>query len=151
VNDTAIDDEIKMTAGLKKINDSKNTPVLCILCMLPTGGVIMGCFDFPKIALAASRILAKPNANAFQERVFSRSTFVNHPLRQNMSEQTFELRTLNALNRPWIEVNAKEYAPTSEEEALSKTANVILHGVEHADETLRDILEADDDFHESDD
>jgi hypothetical protein len=68
-----------------------------------------------------------------------------------MSEQTFELRTLNALNRPWIEVNAKEYAPTSDEEALSKTANVILHGVEHADETLRDILEADDGFHESDD
>lgn len=62
---------------------------------------------FPTIFNFACRILALPAANGFQERVFSRSRYIDTYLRQNLSERKFECLTLLAFNQEFLE----EYVP----------------------------------------
>ena len=88
----------------------------------------VGARQFPTICLVAARILAKPDTNAYQERVFSRCTFVDQPLRQRMNPETFELRVLSKVNRNWIKANADRRSKMTAASALSKAAKFLYHG-----------------------
>ncbi|GMH46135.1 hypothetical protein BSKO_14099 [Bryopsis sp. KO-2023] len=58
---------------------------------------------FPYISRVALRYLAKPNSNAYQERVFSFAKFVDNPLRRRMGDMKFEMFVILAKNSDWIE------------------------------------------------
>jgi hypothetical protein len=60
---------------------------------------VIGVKRWPSIATAAAAVLGKPSHNAFQERVFSRGTFKDDPLKQRMKEENFEKSVLNSLNQ----------------------------------------------------
>lgn len=59
---------------------------------------LYGSVHFPEIAIVASIMISKPTHNGFQERVFSRCTYIDNKLRQRKSEKNFEMQALNTLN-----------------------------------------------------
>ena len=59
----------------------------------------VGMLRFPKIAVAASILLAKPFHNGYQERIFSRGTFTDNILRKRLREEQYEMRVLEGLTR----------------------------------------------------
>jgi hypothetical protein len=61
--------------------------------------VITGRQLFPKIFITAFIHLGKPYTNAFQERVFSKTTWMDGHLMQSQKATTLEMRALDALNR----------------------------------------------------
>lgn len=50
------------------------------------------------ISIYAMIILGKPTHNAFQERVFSRGTYTDTKLKKRLTERSFEMSVLNAVN-----------------------------------------------------
>ena len=54
---------------------------------------------FPKLATTASIILGKPSHNGFQERVFSRGTYCDGLLTKRQTEDHFEMKVLEGINR----------------------------------------------------
>lgn len=55
-------------------------------------------YKYNYIAVAALVALGKPTHNAFQERVFSRGTYTDTKLKKRMTEKSFEMSVLNAVN-----------------------------------------------------
>jgi hypothetical protein len=53
--------------------------------------------DF-ELAIATLISLGKPTHNVFQERVFSRGTYTDNILRKRLSELSFKMSVLNAVN-----------------------------------------------------
>ena len=64
---------------------------------------IFGSKRWPSLALAASIVLGKPSHNGFQERVFSRGTYFDDPLKQRLKEESYERSVLNSLNHEKVE------------------------------------------------
>jgi hypothetical protein len=58
---------------------------------------------WPHIAGIVLVIFGKPYHNGFQERVFSRGTFMDSKLRQRLKEDTFEMSVLEGLNADKVE------------------------------------------------
>lgn len=63
---------------------------------------IIGAKRWPCLSNAAAIILGKPSHNGFQERVFSRGTYFDDPLKQRLKEENFEKSVLNSLNQEKI-------------------------------------------------
>ena len=59
--------------------------------------------EYPTLSQIAARYIAKPDSNGFQERVFSRCTVIDHPLRQRLKEENFEMSVLLSKNIDFIE------------------------------------------------
>ena len=59
---------------------------------------LVGTKRWPCLGIAASIVLGKPSHNGFQERVFSRGTYFDDPLKQRMKEDNYEKSVLNSLN-----------------------------------------------------
>jgi hypothetical protein len=57
---------------------------------------------YPLVSRLASRVLAKPDANSLQERVFSMASLIDSKLRQRLGEQKFESLCLLAFNKKFI-------------------------------------------------
>ena len=64
---------------------------------------LFGSKRWPCLGLAASIVLGKPSHNGFQERVFSRGTYFDDPLKQRLKEESYERAVLNSLNQDKIE------------------------------------------------
>ena len=64
---------------------------------------LFGSKRWPSLGLAASIVLGKPSHNGFQERVFSRGTFFDDPLKQRLKEESYERSVLNSLTMEKIE------------------------------------------------
>ena len=62
----------------------------------------VGLLRFPKLAIVASILLAKPFHNGYQERVFSRGTATDNILRKRLREDHYEMRVLDLLTRQKI-------------------------------------------------
>ena len=60
---------------------------------------VIGAKRWPSLATGAAIVLGKPSHNGFQERVFSRGTYKDDPLKQRMKEENFEKSVLNSLNQ----------------------------------------------------
>ena len=69
----------------------------------------MGKQNFPKIFVAACITLGKPYTNAYLERSFSITTWLDSFLRQNQHNITLEMRLIEKINRPYIEKIKKLY------------------------------------------
>ena len=63
---------------------------------------VIGAKRWPSLATGAAIVLGKPSHNGFQERVFSRGTYKDDPLKQRMKEENFEKSVLNSLNQEKI-------------------------------------------------
>jgi hypothetical protein len=82
--------------------DNDNTTFLSILTLIKYSDVTLFWQDrkkdFPELAIAAGIVLGKPTHNAFQERVFSKGSYMDTKLKKRTSEDTFEINVLNACN-----------------------------------------------------
>jgi len=85
-----------------------------------------GLTAFRYVSLVAPVVLGKQGTNGYQERVFSRSTFVDHPLRRSMQDPMFEMNVLLAVNDSFIEEH-KGRKPRDFSEAM-KDALEFFHG-----------------------
>jgi hypothetical protein len=86
--------------------------------------------EFRLISRVAQRYLALPDANGFQERAFSCAKFVDHALRQRLSASKFEMLTLLAFNKEYIQ---QIDSPAS----IKKIIDSIRHAPAASDATKR--------------
>ena len=77
---------------------------------------------YPIISRLALRYLAKPDANGFQERVFSRAKAVDSPLRQRLSKWMYEMLTLSAVNGPWMATTTSSAKDTADATSVAQYA-----------------------------
>jgi hypothetical protein len=53
---------------------------------------------YPELSIAAGIVLGRPTHNAFQEREFSKGSYMDTKLKKRTSEETFKINVLNACN-----------------------------------------------------
>ena len=78
-----------------------------------------GAARYPHLATAALIILGKPYSNGFQERVFSRGTYMDGKLRRTLKQERQELQVLDSLNGNLardIMKQLQQHLPKEEEE-----------------------------------
>jgi hAT family C-terminal dimerisation region len=85
---------------------------------------------YEDLSIAACIVLGKPTHNAFQERVFSRGSYADTALKKRLTETSFEMSVLNAVNvssidmlKEQIEVINKSY----EEDIAASKLNTIKY------------------------
>jgi hypothetical protein len=82
--------------------DNDNTHFYDVLILIKYCNETLFCKDkqgvYPELSLAAVIVLGKPTHNAFQERVFSKGTYIDTKLKKRTSEDTFKINLLNACN-----------------------------------------------------
>lgn len=85
---------------------------------------------FPILASIALRVLAKPDSNGFQERVFSKAKIVDSALRQRLDRFKYEMLVLQAVNHSWLRKNNLALSSLAKTGKKCSTENDMAKNVE---------------------